>query len=143
MIKTYLGNSLHLLTHLAEENSSAFILRRIRASTPFMQPFDALSLKMVSAVAGLFGSATSRRVRVQALLWLRDFGLTGGPKALPAVLAASYRAYVANARIVTPASVPDLSFMVSGIVELYGLDSDASYEAMFRFVSQLVRLCRL
>jgi hypothetical protein len=66
-VKSYLGNALHLLAHLAEENSSAFILRRLRASVALLAPFGALHRKMLSLVAGLFGSATSRTVRVQVL----------------------------------------------------------------------------
>jgi Noc2p family len=76
---------------------------------------------------------------VQALLWLREYSLSGGPQALPAVLRAGYRTYAAHARFVTAASVPDIAFMVSGLVELYGVDPEASYDAMFGFLAQLVR----
>jgi nucleolar complex protein 2 len=138
LAKSYLGNALHLLAHLAEEHTSAFILRRTRASVALLAPYDALQRRYLRVVLGLFGAARARKVRVQALLWLRAMAA-----ALPArrgdVLRGAYRAYAAAARSVTPASMPDLAFMVAGIVELYGLDMAASYEQMFGFVAQLVR----
>lgn len=116
-----------------------FILRRLRASAGFLAPFGMLTKKMLKLVAGMFGASESHRVRLQALLWLREVGLTCGADALSAVLRTAYRTFAAHANFVSPASLPHIAFMVSGLVELYGIDLDISYEAMFGFVAQLVR----
>eukprot|EP00892_Ulva_mutabilis_P007512 jgi/Ulvmu1/5132/UM021_0149.1 len=142
LVKSYLGNTLHLLAHLAEENSSLFILRRLRASAAFLTPFETLRKKMLKLMAGLFGSSDSHRVRLQALLWLREVGLTCGVEALSTVLRISYRTFAAHAHFVSTASLPHIAFMVSGLVELYGINLDISYEVMFGFVAQLAGLLR-
>lgn len=139
LVKSYLGNTQHLLAHLAEEHSSMFILRRLRASAGFIAPFEMMRKKMLKLVSGMFGSSESQRVRLQALLWLREVGLTCGAEALSSVLRVSYRTFAAHANFVSSASLPHIAFMVSGLVELYGIDLTISYEAMFGFVAQLVR----
>ena len=141
LIKSYLGNTLHLLSHLAEETTATFILQRVRSSLDFLPHFEKLQRKYLRLVASLFGSATSRRVRVQALLWLRELAMLGNRATLGEVLKASYRTYAAHAAFMSAASAPDLAFMATGIVELYGLQPAASYEHVFGFLAQLVRAC--
>jgi nucleolar complex protein 2 len=131
---------MHLLTHLSEENTATFILQRLRASVDLLPPFEALRKKFVKAVLGLFASAPSRRVRIQALLWLRALGATGDRRSLDDVLKGAYRAFSAHAGFVSKHTTPDIAFMAAGIVELYGLDLSASYEHIFVFVAQLVRV---
>ena len=110
----------------------------MRASAAFLAHFEVLRKKILKLVAGMFGSAESHRVRLQALLWMRETGLTCGTDALSAVLRTSYRTFAAHASFVTSASLPHIAFMVSSLVELYGIDLAISYEVMFGFVAQLV-----
>lgn len=140
LMKSYLGNAMHLLAHLAEEVTATFILRRLRAAVPFLQPFPALQSKFVKLVLGLFGSSVSRKVRVQSLLWLRELALTGGRQGLDAVLKGSYRTFAAHSAFVNKATIADIAFMGTGLVELYGLQPAVSFEHMFAFVAQLVRI---
>jgi nucleolar complex protein 2 len=137
-VKSYLGNALHLLVHLAEESTSTFILRRLRASIAFLPQFEALQKKYIKLVLGFFGTSLSRRVRIQALLWLRDLAIAAGQKGLDDVLKGAYRTFAAHAAFVTKASIPDIAFMGTGIVELYSLQPSSSYEHIFGFVAQLV-----
>lgn len=116
-----------------------FILRRLRASAAFLAPFEALRKKMQKYVAGLFGSSQSHQIRLQALLWLREIGLTCEADGLSAVLRTAYRTFAAHSNFVSSTSLPHIAFMVSGLVELYGIDLSVSYEVMFGFVAQLVR----
>jgi nucleolar complex protein 2 len=138
LVKSYLGNALHLLTHLSEDNTATFILQRLRASVHFLPPFEPLRKKYVKAVVALFASAPQRHVRIQALLWLRALGLTGDRGSLDDVLKGSYRAFAAHAAFVSKHTTPDIAFMAAGVVELYGLNPAASYEHVFAFVAQLV-----
>lgn len=139
LIKSYLGNALHLLAHLAEEATCSFILQRLRASVEFLPQFEQLQRKCVRLVLGLFGASRARRVRIQALLWLRELALAGGKRALDEVLKGSYRTFAAHAAFVSKATAADIAFMSTGVVELYGLQPAASYEHIFGFVAQLVR----
>jgi hypothetical protein len=65
---------------------------------------------------------------VQALLLVRQMGLVLPPPALQTVLRGAYRAYVSNAKFVSPATLPALSFMAAGVVELSSLDPSVTYE---------------
>lgn len=65
LVKSYLGNALHLLANLAEEHTAVFILRRLRASVILLLPFESLQRKYLKLVLGLFGTSSSRRVRLQ------------------------------------------------------------------------------
>jgi nucleolar complex protein 2 len=101
LVKSYLGNTLHLLGEHHEQSQAsarvyelvcphillllragaltdaamlAFILRRLRASTVFLAPFEKLQRRLLKAALGLFGSADSAP-RVQAILLVRQMAL--------------------------------------------------------------------
>jgi nucleolar complex protein 2 len=54
----------------------------------------------------------------------------------------AYRAFVRNAKFMTPSSAPHVAFMGSCVVELFGLDLAASYEAAFVYIRELASLLR-
>lgn len=65
---------------------------------------------------------------LQALLLVRQLGLVLPPPALQTCLRGAYRAYAANAKFVSPASLPALAFMAAGVVELSTLDLNVTYQ---------------
>eukprot|EP00887_Chlorella_sp_A99_P000978 scaffold5.g978.t1 len=65
LIKSYLGNTLHLLGAMTDSAMLAFILRRVRASTVFLAPYEKLQRRYLKASLQLFGSADDAP-RVQA-----------------------------------------------------------------------------
>jgi hypothetical protein len=65
---------------------------------------------------------------LQALLLVRQLGLVLPPPALQTVLRGAYRAYAANAKFVSPATLPALAFMAAGVVELSSLDLAVTYQ---------------
>ncbi len=70
LIKSYLGNSIHLLGQMTEAAMLSFALRRLRASVVFLAPFERLQKKLLKLALTLFGSADNTP-RVQAVLMLR------------------------------------------------------------------------
>ena len=52
----------------------AFILRRLRASTPLLAPYDKLQRRLLKSALGLFGSGDNA-ARVQAVLLVRQMAL--------------------------------------------------------------------
>lgn len=67
--RSFLGNSLHLLSASTESAMLAFVLRRLRASAPFYGPFAKIQRRTLRAALGIFGSADSApRVQVRLLL---------------------------------------------------------------------------
>jgi hypothetical protein len=65
---------------------------------------------------------------VQALLLLRQIALVLPAPACQNVLRGAYRSYVSSAKFVSPSSLPTLSFMAAGFVELSSLDLSVTYQ---------------
>ncbi len=53
-----------------------------------------------------------------------------------------YRAFVRNAKFMTPSSAPHVAFMGNCVVELFGLDMGAAYEHAFVYIRELAALLR-
>jgi nucleolar complex protein 2 len=65
LVKSFLGNTLHLLGASTESAMLAFVLRRLRASAPFLGPFAKIQRRTLRAALGVFGSADNApRVQV-------------------------------------------------------------------------------
>ena len=58
------------------------------------------------------------------------------------VLQGVYRAFVRNAKFMTQSSAPDVAFVGSCVVEMYGLDLVRAYEHAFTYIKQLASLLR-
>jgi nucleolar complex protein 2 len=141
LVKSYLGNTLHLLGALTDAAMLAFILRRLRASTVFLAPFEKLQRRLLKAALGLFGSADSAP-RVQAILLVRQMALDLPQPALDNCLKGVYRAFSSNAKFVNAASMPQINFMAAAVVEVYSINAAASYQHAFSFIRQLAVLVR-
>ncbi|KIY92006.1 hypothetical protein MNEG_15957, partial [Monoraphidium neglectum] len=122
LVKSYLGNTLHLLTASAEAAMLAFVLRRLRASAPLLGPFAKIQRRTLRAALGVFGSADNAP-RVQAILLVRAIALSCPPPALDSCLRGTYRAFAQNAKFVTAASLPHIHFMGAAVVEMTRLDA--------------------
>jgi nucleolar complex protein 2 len=57
-------------------------------------------------------------------------------------LSGVYRTYAANAKFMTAAGAPAISFMADCVVEMFGLDLTVSYQHMFVALRQLAVLLR-
>ncbi len=69
LVKSYIGNSLHLLGQMTEGAMLAFVLRRLRASTAMLAPFQKLQRRLLKLALQLFGSADNApRVQVGGVL---------------------------------------------------------------------------
>lgn len=55
-MKSYLGNSIHLLSSMTQPAMTSFTLRRLRASAPFLGPFNHLAKKLMRLGLKLYGS---------------------------------------------------------------------------------------
>ena len=53
-----------------------------------------------------------------------------------------YRAFIRNAKFMTQSSAPDVAFVGSCVVEMFGLDLVRAYEHAFTYIKQLATLLR-
>eukprot|EP00798_Chlamydomonas_sp_ICE-L_P022463 gene22463-29579_t len=73
-LRSFWGNSMHLLASMTDPKLMAFTLRRLRASTSLLLPFNKHSDRMLKACLGIFGSAEVAP-RLQAFLTIRAMAL--------------------------------------------------------------------
>ena len=81
LVKSYLGNTLHLLIHLTDSVALTFVLRRIRAGTVFMASFNTMRRRYLKQALKVF-SAADNAPRIQAFLLIREMGISLPPPAL-------------------------------------------------------------
>lgn len=141
LLKSFLGNSLHLLGQMTDSAMLTFMLRRLRVSVVLLAPFAKLQRKFLKQVLTIFGGA-DKAPRLQALLFIRRMAAALPPPALELALKGVYRSFVQNAKFVNAASVPHIHFMASCVVEMFGLDMAASYQQAFTAIRQLAVLLR-
>jgi nucleolar complex protein 2 len=77
LVKSYLGNTLHLLGQMTEPAMLAFLLRRLRASAAFLGPFDKIQRKLLKAALQVFGTA-EHAPRVQVRMRGGGYSSAGG-----------------------------------------------------------------
>ena len=77
-----------------------------------------------------------------SFMFVREMALRLGSDYLEACLKGIYKEYVANSRFVNATSAPRIQFMASCVVELYGIDTSASYQSAFIFIRQLAIVLR-
>ena len=141
LVKSYLGNSLHLASQMTEPAMLAFTLRRLRASAAFLAPFAKIQRRLLKLALTVFGGP-EQAPRMQAILYVRAMAIQLPHPALDRCLRGVYRTYAAAAKFVSAATVPSLHFMATCVVEMYGLDPQASYTHAFAYIRQLAVLLR-
>jgi len=159
LARSYLGNSLHLLTSAADPGMEAFVLRRLRPSAFLLVCSERLQRKTMKAALSVFGAEVSSSsssggsnnsnsasaAPLQAALFVREAAaaLPASSDAFDAALKGAYRAFVKAAKFVTPASAPRLALMSACVVDLYAsAPPAAAYAAAFGYVRQLAQLVR-
>lgn len=55
-MKSYIGNSIHLLSSMSQPAMTAYVLRRLRASAAFLGPMPHLTRKLLRMALKLFGA---------------------------------------------------------------------------------------
>lgn len=68
-MKSYLGNTIHLLASMTQPDMTAFTLRRLRASAALLGPWAHLSRKLLRLTLKLYGSE-EQGPRLQVCVWL-------------------------------------------------------------------------
>ena len=155
LARSYLGNSLHLLSSAADPAMEAFVLRRLRPSAFLLVCSERLQRKTMKAALAVFGADVSSSAPgggnaataapLQAALFVREAAaaLPSSSDAFEAALKGAYRAFVRAAKFVTPASAPRLALMSACVVDLYAsAPAAAAYAAAFGYVRQLAQLVR-
>ena len=81
-------------------------------------------------------------VTAVATTWVCLSQFAMSKKRLSCGLQGVYRAFVRNAKFMTQSSAPDIAFVGSCVVEMYGLDLVRAYEHAFTYIKELASLLR-
>ncbi|XP_024364544.1 nucleolar complex-associated protein 2 [Physcomitrium patens] len=140
-VKSYLGNALHILNQMTDNQMIAFTVRRLKASVIFLAAFPILARRYMKVALHFWGSGEGA-LPLLSFMFIREMALRLGSDYLEVCLKGMYKEYVANSRFVNPTSLPRIHFMASCVVELYGIDSASSYQHAFIFIRQLAIVLR-
>ena len=141
LARSFLGNSVHLLTQLQDPGVTAYVLRSLSPAAPFAVPFPRLSKKLLRAALARFGDG-SPAVRLAAVQLLRALAFVSPPEGLDACFRGAYRTFAANAKFSGTGQLETVAFMAAGVTELLALDTTAAYPLAFSAIRQLALLLR-
>jgi len=136
LVKSYVGNALHVLVQMTDPAMLRFTLRRLAPSLPLLAPLPALQRRAINAAVALLGHDDGA-LRLQAALFVREAAVTLPAPALDVCLRGVYRTFASRAKFSTPAARPVTAFLAATCVELYGLQLDASYTRAFGYIRQV------
>ena len=126
LVKSYLGNSLHVLNQMTDPGMISFTLRRLKHSSVFLSAFPSLLRKYIKVALHFWGTGSSA-ISVVSLLFLRDLCIRLGNDCVDDCIKGMYKAYVLNCQFVNAVKLQHISFLGNCFIELLGTDISASY----------------
>lgn len=141
LVKSYLGNSLHVLNQMTDAGMISFTLRRLRYSSIFLAAFPSLLRKYIKVALHFWGTG-SGPLPVASFLFLRDLCVRLGSDCIDDCFKGIYKSYVLNCQFVNAAKLQHVQFLRNCVVELLGLDLPTAYQHAFAFIRQLAMILR-
>ncbi|KAK1305131.1 hypothetical protein QJS10_CPB11g01865 [Acorus calamus] len=141
LMRLYLGNALHLLNQMTDDQMISFALKRIRASAVFLTAFPSLLRKYIKVALHFWGTGGGA-LPIVSFLFLRDLCIRLGSDCLETCLKGVYKAHVSNSQFVTGSKLQHIQFLGNCITELYGVDPPSAYPHAFLFIRQLAMVLR-
>nr|QUE41924.1 nucleolar complex protein 2 [Fragaria x ananassa] len=141
LVKSYLGNALHVLRQMTDTDMISFTLRRLKHSSIFLAAFPILLRKYVKTAIDLWGLGGGA-LPISSLLFLRDLCIRLGSDCLDECFKGIYKAYVLNCQFMNAAKLQHVQFLGNCVVELYGVDLPTAYQHAFVFIRQLAMILR-
>ncbi|XP_078427404.1 noc2p family isoform X2 [Wolffia australiana] len=145
LVKLYLGNALHVLNQMTDEDMISFTLKRLKPSAVFLAAFPVLLRKYVKVLLHFWGTGGGA-LQVVSFLFLRDLCIRLGADCLDTCLRGVYKAYVMNCKIkgkhASPSKLQHIQFLGNCVAELCGVDLSSTYQLAFIYIRQLASVLR-
>ncbi|XP_044483446.1 nucleolar complex protein 2 homolog [Mangifera indica] len=141
LVKSYLGNSLHVLNQMTDAEMISFTLRRLKYSSLFLVAFPSLLRKYVKVALHFWGTGGGA-LPVVAFLFLRDICIRLGSDCLDDCFRGIYKAYILNCHFINAVKLQHIQFLSNCVVELLGVDLRTAYQHAFVFIRQLAMILR-
>ncbi|KZV56444.1 hypothetical protein F511_08342 [Dorcoceras hygrometricum] len=141
LVKSYLGNSLHVLNQMTDNEMIAFMIKRLRYSSLFLAAFPALARKYIKVALHFWGTE-SGALPVVSFLFLRDSCIRLGSDYLDECIKGMYKSYVLNCHNVNPAKLQHIQFLSNCFIELLRVDISSAYQHAFAYIRQLAMILK-
>ncbi|KAI4373698.1 hypothetical protein MLD38_011794 [Melastoma candidum] len=141
MVKSYLGNALHILNQMTDTEMIAFTLRRLKCSSILLAAFPSLLRKYIKVLLHFWGTGGGA-LPVVSFLFLRDLCIRLGSDILDDCIKGLYKAYVLNCQFVNASKLQHIQFLSNCVIELLGVDLGCAYQHAFVFIRQLAVILR-
>lgn len=141
LVKSYLGNSLHVLNQMTDSEMVSFALRRLKYSSLFLAAFPSLLRKYMKVALHFWGEGGGA-LSVVALLFLRDICVRLGSDCLDECFKGMYKTYVQNCRFKNATMLKHVYFLANCVTEIFGVDLSIAYLHAFTFIRQLAMILR-
>ncbi|CAN6339096.1 unnamed protein product [Urochloa humidicola] len=140
LLKSYLRNSLDLLSQLTDNKMLSFVLTRLRASAVLFSAYPSTSSMLLKILFRLWASG-DQSLSVSAFLMIREVASLL-PDCLDLCLTKAYNTYLASTKLVNDRNTKHIDFLMNCLVELYSLDVQMSCERAVISVGQLNAILR-
>lgn len=141
LVKSYLGNALHVLNQMTDAKMISFTLRRLQYSSIFLAAFPSLLRKYIRVALHFWGTGGGA-LPVVSFLFLRDLCVRLGSDCLDECFRGIYKAYVLNCHFVNAVKLQHIQFLANCVIELIRVDLPTAYQHAFVFIRQLAMLLR-
>ncbi|KAK9273531.1 hypothetical protein L1049_018341 [Liquidambar formosana] len=141
LVKSYLGNALHVLTQMTDTEMISFTLRRLRYSSIFLCAFPSLLRRYIKVTLHFWGTGGGA-LPVVSFLFIRDLCVRLGSDCLDECFKGLYKAYVLNCQFVNAMKLQHIQFLGNCVIELLGVDLPTAYQHAFVFIRQLAMILR-
>ena len=146
LVKSFLGNTLHLISHVTEAALNAYIYQRLRSSVDLFTNFPVLSKKLLRLCLDSFGSdlgnvKVDRTLRIQSVLLVRALAVTQDDLR-DECYKGLHRSFRSCAKFTNQQNISSIRFMQDCVVEVYATNADTMYKHVFNFVKELALLLR-
>ncbi|KAL2968628.1 hypothetical protein AAZX31_15G038400 [Glycine max] len=141
LVKSYLGNALHVLNQMTDTEMISYTLRRLKYSLLFLAAFPSLLRKYIKVVLHFWGTGGGA-LPVVSFLFMRDLCIRIGSGCIDECFKGIYKAYVLNCHFVNAVKLKHIHFLGNCVIELLGVDLPTAYQHAFTYIRQLATILR-
>ncbi|CAN1253368.1 Nucleolar complex-associated protein 2 [Linum perenne] len=141
LVKSYLGNALHVLNQMTDPQMVSFTLRRLQYSSLLLAAFPSLLRKYVKVALHFWGTGGGA-LPVISTLFLRDLCIRLGSECADECFKGMYKAYVLNCQFINAVKMQHIQFLGNCVIELFRVDLQTAYQQAFVYIRQLAMILR-
>ncbi|CAH9138932.1 unnamed protein product [Cuscuta epithymum] len=141
LVKSYLGNALHVLNQMTDTEMISFTLRRLRCSSILLAAFPVFLRKYIKVLLHFWGTGGGA-LPVFSFLFIRDLCIHLHSDCMDDCIRGMYKAYVLNCTFVNATKLHHIQFLGNCFIELLRVDLSTAYQHAFLLIRQLAMILR-